>query len=310
MRILVGEPDPAALERLLGLLRSWHFEPEGYVDGRRAWEALLADTAPRFVLWHARTLGLDGLELARRLREAELAARTYLLLMVPRDGSDTALAGLEAGADDCLHLPLDAEELRLRIQVGRRTLHLREKIHGLEAALRQQSARDGLTQVYNRRAIAELVDKELARNRRAGEWLTVVALDLDGFRRWNEELGEAAGDDLLREVVHRLRTAVRASDFVGRNVAAKFFLVLPGCNVDRGIATAERVRRAFCDRPVVLPSGALEVTASLGVAADRGGALAGEELLQRAVEELQRARAEGNCVRFAPPAVQGELPIG
>ena len=63
-------------------------------------------------------------------------------------------------------------------------------------------------------------------------------------------------------------------------------------------------------RPFTANGGSAEVTASLGVAADHGGALPAEDLLQRAVEELQKARQEGNCVRVAPPAVHGQLPIG
>ncbi len=130
--------------------------------------------------------------------------------------------------------------------------------------------------------------------------LAVLAVELDGFRELAATHGERLEEDVLRETVQRLRTAVRTSDWVGRNLGARFFLVLPGCNADRAIATGERVRRALFDRPVRSGEQTHTVTTSVGVAAERGGSIGAEELVARAGAALRASQeAGGNTIRLA-----------
>ena len=261
---------------------------------------------PRLALWQIDLPGLGRRRGGRRLRGADAPRYVHLLVLAERGESHPPLAAAEAGADDILFLPVNAEELQVRLALARRSLHLQERVTALGEAVRHQADRDPVTNVWNRRAIAEMLARELDRSRRDGEWVTVLALHLDGFKAANEGHGPEAGDRIIREAAERLRTAIRASDWLGRNVAAKYFLLLPGCNPDRALATAERLRRAAAERPFPLgESQTLPLTASVGVASDRSGSIGAEDLLERAVEALRRARGEGgDTIRQATPPSQ------
>lgn len=310
MRAVVAAEDGRLRRELADLLGGWGWAIEVFAEGRGAWEAVEAPGGPRLALWSVTLPALDGRQVAERLRGPDAPRYVYLLLVAGRGDADMPLAALEAGADDCLFLPVNAAELRLRLAMVRRALALRERLAALEQVRAAHPDRDPLTEVWNRRTITELLAQELERARRNGDWVATIAVDLDAFKRLNERLGQEAGDALLREAVARLRTTVRGSDWLGRNVAAKFFLILPGCNADRALATAERLRRALADRAFALPAGAETVTASIGVAVDRAGSLAAEQLLERATEARERAKAEGgNAVRHAPPTAPGQLPL-
>lgn len=311
MRVLVAVASSRLRRELDELLAGWRYAPEGHADGRSAWEALEAPGGPRLALWQLDLPGLDAVAAARRLRGADAPRYVHLLVLAERGESPPPLPAVEAGADDLLFLPVNAEELRVRLALARRSLHLQERLVALDESVRQQADRDPVTNVWNRRAIAEMLSHELARADRDNEWVTVLALHLDGFKAVNETHGAEAGDRVIREAAERLRTAIRASDWLGRNVAAKYFLLLPGCNPDRAVATAERLRLAAAERPFPLGDGrTVPLTASVGLASDRGGSIPAEELLDRASEALRRARAEGgDTVRQASPTQAGQLPL-
>ncbi len=311
MRVLVAVGSARLRRELDELLADWRFAPESHGDGLSAWEALEAPGGPRLAFWQVDLPGLDALAAARRLRGVDAPRYVHLLVLAERGEATPPLAAVDAGADDVLFLPVNAEELRVRLALARRALHLQEKLAVLTDVVRHQADRDPVTNVWNRRAIAEMLARELTRACRDNDWVTVLALHLDGFKELNETHGPEAGDGVIREAAERLRTAIRASDWLGRNVAAKYFLLLPGCNPDRAVATAERLRHASAEKPFPLGEGrSVVLTASVGLASDRGGSISAEELLDRASEALRRARSEGgDTIRQALPTQAGQLPL-
>jgi diguanylate cyclase (GGDEF)-like protein len=115
------------------------------------------------------------------------------------------------------------------------SIRLREK-------LADQSLRDSLTGLYNRRYAEETLLREIARAKRDGSALSVVMLDLDHFKRFNDELGHDAGDMALREAATVLRESLRTSDVVSRVGGEEFLLLLPGASIDAALAKVERMR--------------------------------------------------------------------
>jgi diguanylate cyclase len=151
--------------------------------------------------------------------------------------------------------------------VGRlvRTLKAREaELLAKNAQLEELSQRDALTQLYNRRYILARVEAELARVKR-GHALAVLMIDLDGFKRINDQYGHLRGDLLLKEIAASLARTVRTTDVPGRFGGDEFVVLLPDTGADAARAAAERVaealaevgRRVDAHRPV---------TASVGVA--------------------------------------------
>jgi phosphoserine phosphatase RsbU/P len=131
VRILIADDDLVTrtdLERMLG---KWGHEVLVTTDGRAALEALEAESAPKLAILDWLMPELEGAEVCRRLRAANPPEPPYLLLLTVKFGKQNIVAGLDAGADDYVTKPFDADELRARIQVGCRMLDL-------QAGLRRQ----------------------------------------------------------------------------------------------------------------------------------------------------------------------------
>lgn len=167
--------------------------------------------------------------------------------------------------------------------------------------LRDQSLRDVLTGVWNRRGILDILNAELARTQRTGVPLAVLLLDLDHFKRINDTHGHAGGDETLRETTRRLSVAVRASDFLGRYGGEEFIVVAPACDEQGARHLAERIGNALRDELIMLPTGGIHVTLSAGVAIATSQVPA-EELIHEADQALYRAKAAGrDCFELAVP---------
>ncbi len=153
---------------------------------------------------------------------------------------------------------------------------------------------DGLTGLYNRRFVEEMLSLETARALRTGERLGIMVVDVDHFKSVNDAYGHQAGDDVLQALGRRLVGAVRRPDVVGRYGGEEFLLILPGADPEALLELAERCRRAVADHPFPLRSGpALPITVSLGVAGVPGHAVTAADLVRIADRALYLAKAGG-----------------
>ncbi|MBL8719083.1 MAG: GGDEF domain-containing protein [Myxococcales bacterium] len=138
-----------------------------------------------------------------------------------------------------------------------------------EAQLREvweSTQKDGLTGLFNRKHLEELLDLEIARSAGGGGDLSVVMIDIDHFKKVNDNHGHPAGDAVLREVARRIGKAVRAGDAAARYGGEEMTLVLRA-DPTEALGLAERVRESIAVAPVVVGQGTLlSVTASCGVA--------------------------------------------
>lgn len=168
----------------------------------------------------------------------------------------------------------------------------------------EAAMRDPLTGLLNRREFSRRFEQELARCGRAGVPLSVVMLDLDHFKKINDNYGHLQGDLVLREVADRLVRALRIPDVVGRYGGEEYVILLPECGVDDASQVAERLREALAAEPVARldGEGVVQVTGSFGVSSP--GIVKNhtvEEIIQRADHALYRAKHEGrNRVVVAP----------
>jgi two-component system, cell cycle response regulator len=167
----------------------------------------------------------------------------------------------------------------------------------LEQALAEQerlAVTDGLTGLYNRRFVEEMLRLETARALRTGERLGLIVIDVDHFKSVNDSHGHQAGDEVLQAIGERLVGAVRRPDVVGRYGGEEFVVILPGADSEVLLELAERCRRAIADHPFPLRDGApLPITVSLGVAGVPEHAITARELVRTADRALYLAKAAG-----------------
>jgi DNA-binding response OmpR family regulator len=128
MRALIADDDRTTTTMLARTLDRWGFEVSVAHDGGAAWEALASPTPPALAIVDWIMPGADGPELCRRLREDPTRAPVYVILLTARTSRRDVVAGLDAGADDYLTKPFDHDELRARVQVGRRVVALQQRL--------------------------------------------------------------------------------------------------------------------------------------------------------------------------------------
>src|SRR5258708_6370495 len=159
---------------------------------------------------------LDGPGVCSEIRKSKNQSYVYTVLLTSRGEKEDIVTGLGAGADDYLTKPFNAEELKARLRTGLRILDLEDRLVEAREQMRFQATHDGLTALWNRSMILDLLGRELARSRREHVSTAILMCDLDHFKSVNDTYGHLAGDEVLKETGRQLLASVRSYDFVGR----------------------------------------------------------------------------------------------
>ena len=290
MRILIAEDETIQRRLLESLLTGWGHEVVVATDGSQAWAMLQGENRPELTILDWMMPGMDGLRVCAELRKDSSQPYIYIVLLTARDRKQDLVQALEAGADDYLVKPCEAQELKARLKAGKRILDLQEQLVSANRTLQFQATHDSLTGLLNRRAIVEILHKELARAQREREAVSVILVDIDHFKKINDTQGHPAGDAVLCRVSQIMKSSVRNYDSVGRYGGEEFLIVLPGCPSELATERAEHVRLMLSE-PSPDPS-ENRITVSMGVAAAHGP-IKMEELLTRADDALYRAKRNG-----------------
>lgn len=163
----------------------------------------------------------------------------------------------------------------------------------LETRLLLQTRTDDLTGAHSRRHFLDLADGELRRARRYDTPITVLMLDLDHFKRINDNCGHHAGDHVLCSLVTACQNTLRDSDIVGRIGGEEFAIVLPQTGGNGGEHVAERIRRLLDEMDIRVDGQRIHATVSIGVTSSHGHHPPLEELLRQADKALYQAKAQG-----------------
>jgi diguanylate cyclase (GGDEF)-like protein len=170
------------------------------------------------------------------------------------------------------------------------SVHVRHMMRRYE----NMAATDGLTGLLNHRRSQETLREEMKRAARYNHPLSVLMLDVDGFKQFNDAFGHPQGDVLLRSIAHILRAGVRDVDYVGRYGGEEFIILLPETARADACVLAERIRAAVENEWFAAGDGhAVQKTISIGVAAFPQDGMTPAELIQQADEALYRAKRSG-----------------
>jgi diguanylate cyclase (GGDEF)-like protein len=295
---------------LLGLYTWWQGEPSArhYVA---AWGAFLVcgilSAATRLSLLPRHPFTENALEIGSTLLVALLSLA--LAARINEERRQRSLAQLEAlhserqarqARDKALELQENTTRM-LEEQVQSRT----RELQNANAKLAALSTTDSLTGLRNRRFLDDALEKEFGRCQRLGTPLSLVFIDVDHFKRLNDNHGHQIGDRCLVHIADIIsRNLVRPADLVARFGGEEFCLLLPDTDLDGAMVVAQRVRAAVQDDPLRIDEQDLVLTVSLGVAVSEGqNNQSPHALLRLADTALYDAKAAGrNCVMAAPPS--------
>ena len=164
---------------------------------------------------------------------------------------------------------------------------------------------DSLTKVFNRRRFFELADQEFERSRRYSRPLSFIMMDIDHFKRVNDSLGHAAGDQALEKLAELCQNALREVDIFARYGCEEFVIMLPETTSGEAQLTAERIRQLIARTPIEINSHSLNITLSFGVVELYPTCRNTEELLDRSDQALYRSKRTGrNRVTIWNPTMQ------
>jgi diguanylate cyclase (GGDEF)-like protein len=153
---------------------------------------------------------------------------------------------------------------------------------------------DGLTHLFNHRHFYELLEQEFRRTNRYMSRMALIILDIDYFKKVNDNYGHQVGDDILKELAEVINGEVREIDLVARYGGEEFAVILPQTDTRQGVAVAERIRRNVERRSFYTPEGKIRITISAGVVSFPETAVESQvELVQLADEALYQAKESG-----------------
>lgn len=256
--------------------------------------------------------GMDGIEVCNQIKELEAVKDIPIIMVTGLSNVKVLEQAFIAGASDYVTKPFHSVELNARIasvlrlkdemdkriQREAELVIANEKLHQLNEVLEQLSSLDGLTGIPNRRRFNSYIELEWKRAQRQKLNLSLILLDIDKFKLYNDTYGHLEGDECLKKVAKVLQSTVnRATDIVARYGGEEFAVVLPDTDLDGAIHIAETMRRNIENSQIPHASSTVSdvVTISLGVSSFHGceGIQSIETLIDMADKALYEAKNSG-----------------
>ncbi len=260
---------------------------------------LCQTVSPDLVLLDVCMDGIDGLEVCRRLKADPKTVDIPIIFVTGKGEEEDEVAGLKLGAVDFIVKPINPLIVKARVNT-----HLTLKRQN--DILRSLSAIDGLTGLANRRKFDEELNRSWQHSLREETDLSVIMVDVDYFKRYNDRYGHLQGDVCLKRVAGALASATgRPYDVIARFGGEEFVCLLPQTAMKDAVMIAERMLSKVQALQIEHLDSELEqlVTVSLGVATMKANdAVTPQVLLEEADRQLYQAKESGRaCVRFGSP---------
>jgi diguanylate cyclase (GGDEF)-like protein len=293
--ILVVDDTPANLQVLAGMLKDRGYKVRPVLSGKLALLAAQRDP-PDLILLDIHMPEMNGYEVCEHLKaDDQLKGIPVIFISALTEQLDKVKA-FAIGGVDYLTKPFQMEELHARIETHLKLRRLQIELEESNARLAKAnsllevlSVTDGLTGLKNRRAFQDKLQEEVGRGARYPASLSLMLLDVDHFKRFNDTFGHPAGDGVLRDVARLLEKNSRSTDFVARYGGEEFVILMPNTNQQGSLVMAEKVCKAversdWRDRPI---------TVSIGVATMATANGDGMVLVKEADAALYRSKKNG-----------------
>lgn len=234
-KILIVDDERLNLNVLSDLLRQ-DYRVVLAKNGNQALDRVNSENPPDLVLLDVLMPKMDGYEVLRKMKSSDETKDIPVIFITALDSEHDEARGLEMGAVDYIRKPFHPPIVMARIKNHLTIARQRQLLEGLANL-------DGLTEMPNRRNFELALDREWRRCSRSGDRISLVMLDVDCFKQYNDNYGHTAGDEVLKKVSGILQAEVhRPSDVAARYGGEEFVLLLPETDSDGGRYLAEKIR--------------------------------------------------------------------
>lgn len=286
-RILVVDDMPTNL-RLLASILSDRYQVSAASNGRDALR-LAERVQPDLIILDVEMPGMNGHEVCRTLKEKPEFRHVPIIFLTGRSDEADEILGLQLGAVDYITKPFNQAVVRARI-------HTHLELKRYSDLLQRHAFIDGLTGLPNRRRLDQYLNELSTGERSGADSLSVLMIDVDFFKAYNDRYGHLAGDHCLREVAATLAAARRrGDDLLARYGGEEFALLMPGADRTVALDQAQRLRDAMlrAELPHRDQPDTGQVTISVGTSSGALSAEPAQALIERADRALYQAKKEG-----------------
>jgi diguanylate cyclase (GGDEF)-like protein len=254
-RVLIVDDDQLLAEHYALVLQGAGLRAEILLEPAKIYEGL-SRFRPDVVLLDVLMPGCSGPELAQLIRLQDEWLSVPIIYLSSETDGERQLAALVKGGDDFLTKPIT--DTALIVAVFARAQRARQ--------LAEMMTKDSLTGLLQHARVKERLSHELQRSERTGEPLSVVMLDIDHFKKVNDNYGHLIGDQVISSLANLLKQQLRKTDIIGRYGGEEFLLILPDCSQDQAFNLVEQLRKSFATLPFSFDYQTFNCTFSAGIA--------------------------------------------
>lgn len=235
-KILVVDDVAENIEVLMELLKK-EYKIIAAKDGEKALSKAQAKHPPDLILLDINMPGMDGFDVCRHLKLNEKTKDIPIIFITSESDVEDQAKGFELGAVDYITKPIVPVIVKMRVKTQIEMKNNRDKLSEL-------STMDGLTGIPNRRRFDDIMSREWFRCMRSNGCLSIILMDIDHFKMFNDHYGHQAGDVCLKKVAQALKKGcMRETDLVARYGGEEFVAILPDTDLDGAITVADRMRK-------------------------------------------------------------------
>ena len=260
--ILIVDDDTAIMEAVEEYLKILKYDVKSASNADEALR-MLESFKPDIVLTDIMMQGMDGLELTRKIKAS---FNTDVIVMTGYSAAYSYEEAIQAGAGDFIFKPFRFEELDLRIKRVLREAELKKERTLLLKELEKLAITDALTGLYNSRHFFSQLKMEIKRYDRYSRALSLLILDIDYFKQFNDTYGHQAGDLVLAETAGVILSGIREIDLAIRDGGEELLLLLADITKEVAVSVAERLRKEVSEHRFAHKDQVIPVTISLGMA--------------------------------------------
>jgi diguanylate cyclase (GGDEF)-like protein len=306
-RLLIIDDEESVRLLLKDLLEETGYEVRTAKSGEEALQMIRIATYD-IIITDLRLRGMHGLEVVKEVRAIDPGID--VIVMTGYASVNSAVESMKAGAIDYITKPFNSDHIKMVVQ---KSLDRREyqRLAQEREFYKVLSSIDGLTELYNYRYMHQYLKVELEREKRYKRHLSLLMVDIDDFKHYNDLYGHMVGDQVLRKLASILRNATRGCDVICRYGGEEFAIILPETSKEEAVIVCERIRKSVAMTLMVDEEenavGTISVT--IGLASFPEDADNKDDLIERADKALyQGKRAGKNCIflfgadgKYEPP---------